>query len=321
VRDFQVGRFSATYSLWTLLRSGLRDFIDEVQLEDVTIVIDASKPPPAPTSKKDDAGGGIPNFPLPRKVVIRNVNLVLEQAGGQRVELAGFTLELLPAGEGRLAIQKLSLPGLKPLADITGTTSYLNRDLKFRDLTIPNVARFREIAVQLDKLSTGWLIGSANGNVLGGTVETKFSLPASLHVWEEPANGSLSIRDLPIAWPSQLLIDPTPPPPGLGGILEQFEVTFGNRESDKTKIDVRASVRVRDLRVNDVAAPLITTTITAAFNQRSLKGDMEWYAGLVADITGEVTQPQASGIAIARTPSMIGAFHGAMPSTTPAGWR
>ena len=31
--------------------------------------------------------------------------------------------------------------------------------------------------------------------------------------------------------------------------------------------------------------------------------------------------PQASGTAIARTPRMIGAFHGAMPSTTPTGSR
>ncbi len=31
--------------------------------------------------------------------------------------------------------------------------------------------------------------------------------------------------------------------------------------------------------------------------------------------------PQASGMATARTPRMTGAFHGAMPSTTPTGWR
>ena len=31
--------------------------------------------------------------------------------------------------------------------------------------------------------------------------------------------------------------------------------------------------------------------------------------------------PQASGVAIARTPRITGAFQGAMPSTTPAGWR
>jgi hypothetical protein len=31
--------------------------------------------------------------------------------------------------------------------------------------------------------------------------------------------------------------------------------------------------------------------------------------------------PQASAAAIARTPRMTGAFHGAIPSTTPTGWR
>ena len=31
--------------------------------------------------------------------------------------------------------------------------------------------------------------------------------------------------------------------------------------------------------------------------------------------------PQASGTAMARTPRMIGAFHGAMPSRTPTGSR
>ena len=31
--------------------------------------------------------------------------------------------------------------------------------------------------------------------------------------------------------------------------------------------------------------------------------------------------PQAIGIAMARVPRITGAFHGAMPSTTPAGWR
>ena len=31
--------------------------------------------------------------------------------------------------------------------------------------------------------------------------------------------------------------------------------------------------------------------------------------------------PQARGVAMARTPRMTGAFQGAMPSTTPAGWR
>ncbi len=300
VRDVRVGRFSATYSLWTLLRSGLRDFVDEIELTDVTIVLDASKPPPPPTSKKEEAGGGIPRFPLPKKVIIRNVNLVLEQAGGQRVELAGFNLELLPEGDGRLAIQKLLLPRIKPLADISAITSYLNRDLKLREANIPKIATFREIAVSLEKLSTGWLVGSASGNALGGTVDTKFSLPASLHLWDQPASGSLSLRGLPVAWPDQVLERPTPPPPALGGVLEQFDLSFGNRSDDKSTIDVRATARVRELRINDASTPLVTVTATAGIKQRSLHGNDPWFAGLVAEATGEVTEPQAGGIAVDR---------------------
>jgi hypothetical protein len=44
-------------------------------------------------------------------------------------------------------------------------------------------------------------------------------------------------------------------------------------------------------------------------------------AGQSSDALRTTVLPQASGIAIARTPSSTGAFHGAMPSTTPAGWR
>ena len=44
-------------------------------------------------------------------------------------------------------------------------------------------------------------------------------------------------------------------------------------------------------------------------------------AGQTSDERRITVLPQASGAAIARTPRITGAFHGAMPSTTPAGWR
>ncbi len=43
--------------------------------------------------------------------------------------------------------------------------------------------------------------------------------------------------------------------------------------------------------------------------------------GQCSEALSTTVLPQASGMAIARTPRMIGAFHGAMPSTTPAGSR
>ena len=43
--------------------------------------------------------------------------------------------------------------------------------------------------------------------------------------------------------------------------------------------------------------------------------------GQISEAFSTTVLPQASGMAMARTPRMTGAFHGAMPSTTPAGWR
>jgi len=42
-------------------------------------------------------------------------------------------------------------------------------------------------------------------------------------------------------------------------------------------------------------------------------------AGQSSEPFSTTVLPQASGMATARTPRMIGAFQGAMPSTTPAG--
>src|SRR5271168_2667028 len=46
-----------------------------------------------------------------------------------------------------------------------------------------------------------------------------------------------------------------------------------------------------------------------------------WVAGQTSDDFRITVLPQASGAAIARTPRITGAFHGAMPRTTPAGCR
>ena len=46
-----------------------------------------------------------------------------------------------------------------------------------------------------------------------------------------------------------------------------------------------------------------------------------WVRGQRSDALRMTVLPQASGVAIARQPRITGAFHGAMPSTTPAGSR
>jgi hypothetical protein len=56
----------------------------------------------------------------------------------------------------------------------------------------------------------------------------------------------------------------------------------------------------------------------ASFNVWTMK---RCVSGQTSDERRITVLPQAKGAAIARTPRMTGAFHGAMPRTTPAGWR
>ena len=54
---------------------------------------------------------------------------------------------------------------------------------------------------------------------------------------------------------------------------------------------------------------------------RSTSPIRPWVTGHISDALSTTVLPHASGTAIARVPRMTGAFHGAMPSTTPAGCR
>jgi hypothetical protein len=75
--------------------------------------------------------------------------------------------------------------------------------------------------------------------------------------------------------------------------------------------------------VAESAGALVITLTAPAGNPASTKAwpISRWVCGDTSEAFRITVLPQASGMAMARTPRMTGAFHGAMPSTTPAGWR
>ena len=71
------------------------------------------------------------------------------------------------------------------------------------------------------------------------------------------------------------------------------------------------------------AGALLTTLIAPAGTpaSRSTLAISQCVIGHISADFSTTVLPQASGIATARTPRITGAFHGAMPTHTPAGWR
>jgi len=52
-------------------------------------------------------------------------------------------------------------------------------------------------------------------------------------------------------------VDPAVVPPQLSGMVDEFDASFGNREKDEGRIDVHAATRIRELRVNELAAATV----------------------------------------------------------------
>ena len=71
------------------------------------------------------------------------------------------------------------------------------------------------------------------------------------------------------------------------------------------------------------AGALVTKFTTPAGRPASCRASITrpCVAGHSSEPLSTTVLPQAKGVAIARTARMTGAFHGAIPSTTPAGWR
>lgn len=79
----------------------------------------------------------------------------------------------------------------------------------------------------------------------------------------------------------------------------------------------------RSTRAGASAGALVRTFTTPGGKPASLKTSpiSRCVPGQISDALSTTELPQASAVATARTPRMIGAFHGAMPRQTPAGWR
>src|SRR5713226_2777664 len=74
---------------------------------------------------------------------------------------------------------------------------------------------------------------------------------------------------------------------------------------------------------SSVGAELVTTLTTPSGNPalRNAWPIRQCTRGQSSEALSTTVLPQARGMAIAQTPKITGAFQGAMPSTTPAGWR
>jgi autotransporter translocation and assembly factor TamB len=169
----------AGYSLTDLALHGMSDFFKDVEVRNLTALLDPSKAPiPTPTPLPKDKKISLPAF-FPDRLEVTNANLIL-RGQPQDTVVRNFNLGLYPDKEGALRIDKLQVPSVHDWTDITATTAYANKNLYLRNLTLDDGHHFQTVNIDLSKARGGRLTVEVKGSVgEGGTIEGNVGLSAT----------------------------------------------------------------------------------------------------------------------------------------------
>ena len=260
-----VGLLEAHYSIPTLIRGGLSsDFIRGVTVHDADVILDPSKAPPSPPKKKEPFQ--LPPLPLPQRLSLRNINLLLRAAPkaiadaqgaaaskssavpapaapavaaatsgvvGEGLLIRRLNLDLDPDRPGEFEAAELRIPGGPDLQKVAARTSYRQRDLQITGLELAPEIRVNLLQLDGSGLGREVLKIALDGDVFRGKAQVAVQLrglgkPPQTNVAVNVSGVSLgSVRDF--------LKLPTP----LDGAVEKVGVQFdGFADSPRSWVGV-----------------------------------------------------------------------------------
>ena len=171
VQSLDADLMRADYSLVGLAFHGMSDFLKDVEVRNVTVVLDPSKVPrPLPTPPpRPDAKISLPAY-FPDRLQVSNLNITI-RGQPQDTVVRNFNLELYPDREGALRIDKLQIPNVHVWTNITATTTYANKNLFLRNLTLDQGHHFQTINIDLSRADGGKVTLQVTGSVGEGKIE------------------------------------------------------------------------------------------------------------------------------------------------------
>ena len=171
VQLFEADLVRADYSLVDLAFHGMSDFFKDVEMRNVTAVLDPSKVPrPLPIPPpKPDAKISLPAY-FPDRLQVSNLNITI-RGQPQDTVVRNFNLGLYPDREGALRIDKLQIPNVHVWTDITAATTYANKNLFLRNLTLDQGHHFQTVNIDLSRADGGKVTLQIAGSIGEGKIE------------------------------------------------------------------------------------------------------------------------------------------------------
>ncbi|HEU4679835.1 MAG TPA: hypothetical protein VFS35_09970, partial [Terrimicrobiaceae bacterium] len=149
IQRLEIGTLHLRYSLVGWLRNGLPGLLKLIDVRNVYVEITPGEPLPPEKEQKPQQF----KFPalFPEILNIENVNFIAHGPNGD-TEVTGAFLSLLPDRAGNLNIQTLNIPGVRRWTDISGETTFRDRNLVLTNATIGPEISLRKLNLDASKL-------------------------------------------------------------------------------------------------------------------------------------------------------------------------
>ena len=219
IERLDIGRFSARYSLLSLLQQKPGEVVHLIELKDVNLVIRPSPPTTAALPKPSPSKGGpLRILPIiPQRIDVSNINVQIRRPEGDWV-IQNLGINLTANRPGTLTCGELALPPVADWKDLKAGLTIEESVLHLTGLSLGPIAAIDQLIVDASHLSTGKIVGSVAGktfdaplridasfdseatqNRLVGTVQiAHLNLQPLQQIIKVPITGSIPILDLSI---------------------------------------------------------------------------------------------------------------------------
>ena len=167
IQRLEIETLNLRYSLIGLIRHGLPGFLKLVDIRNAYIEITPAEPLPPEKERKPQQF----KFPalFPDTLNLENINFIAHGPTGS-TEVSGLFLGLLPDRSGVLKIQTLDIPGVRRWTEISGATSFRDRNLMITDLVIGPEISLRKFNLDVSKLSEAELGVNLDGSIFDAPI-------------------------------------------------------------------------------------------------------------------------------------------------------
>ncbi len=257
VQSLDADLIRADYSLPDLLFHGMSDFLKDIEVRNVTAVIDPSKAPMAtPTPPPQNEKISLPAY-FPDRLQVSNVNLTV-RGQGQDTILRDLNLGLYLDKVGALRIDRLQIPNVHDWKNITATTTYANKNLFLKNLTFDEGHHFQTVNIDASKAGGGKLELQVSGSVGEGKIEGSVGLSTTKSSFETRTKVKASGISL-----GQLSEYFGRPAGALGGQVKDFQMDWQGTLDAPQSWQGTIAAKIDDVRQNGVALDHVRLDVVA----------------------------------------------------------